>query len=360
MQITSFQKMLLGVGATVGVVGGGAGLLVARHHRKQAEEATYRATPVPVSEFVDRTIDAFDDRTYGDPLKPGPADRDDTKDGVLHVGIEDLVDRDHQFYPEITQADAGGDNGYYDRVDGRGFLRAADADKDGAVTREELTAAVKPFAGDDGKLDEAERRKVLIEGKLGVIVDTSTPDRPDIVGWDSGSVSTAWSAASVVLRAYMPHGSKLEDGGSPAVRISDVEAKVPWTDWQEKNLLGTGPITSARPALARIDDEFGNGNGLVSQGEVAKWIAQTYQDDELLPGHVKQDHDVWAAAVEPTELGRVDATKLSGALYVNDEVPTATVDRFFGGSIPAYVDDIPGFTTARGQAQWQPDADDAP
>ena len=86
-------------------------------------------------------------------------------DGVLHVGVEDLVPDRRNFYSELVpHTDA--DYDYYFRQSGREFLRAADADGDGGVTRDELVAAVRPYAGDDGRLDEAERRKVLVDGKL--------------------------------------------------------------------------------------------------------------------------------------------------------------------------------------------------
>lgn len=363
MQITSFQKTLLGIGAGLGVIGGGVGLIVARNHRKDEEAAQYRATPLPVDEFVDRTIDAFDQRTFGDPISPRPMTDEDAEklDGVLNLGIEDVVrDTDHQYFPELLEVTKGPSEGYYNRIVGRDFLRAADADSNGSVNRAELVAAVTPYAGGDGKLDEAERRKVLVDGKLGVVVDTDKHPIPVISGWERGGVVTASSAADMLLDNYMPYDSKLEDEGSPAVKIAELEPKIPWTDWQEKTDLGTGPITSAQPQLAKIDDEFGNGNGLLSQAEAATWIAKEFADPKLLPGHVTDARDAWKNALEPTRLGRVDASKLSGSLYVNDEVPKATVDRFFSGSIPAYVDSQPGFKAARGDAPWQPDGEDAP
>ena len=351
MQITSFQKMLLGVGAGLGVLGGGAGLLVARHNRKEDAEQAYRATPIGIDEFVDRTIAAFDHGTYPSPFEPfdSYADKFREQDGKIHIGPEDVLSEDKKFFPELVSITD--DNSYYKEISGREFLRAADTDKDGIATREELTAAVKPFAGDDGKLDEAERKKLLVDGKLAVVVDEN--EYVTITGWgNSNEVATAYEAASSVLRNLRYANSELKDDGSPAVRISEVQPVIPWGEYQKR--LGTGQITSVQPAMARID-AAGNGNGLLSMREVADWLVEHHSDDSLVTGHIKNDAELLAKVLEPQQIGRIDADTLDGHGYYDTGVSKADVDRFYKGSIPTYLDSIEGVKKLRGSAEWEPD-----
>jgi hypothetical protein len=346
MQLTSFTKTLLGVGAGVAVVGGGVGLLVARHQRKDAAEAAYRATPMPVDEFVDRTLAAYDRATY-----PSPYEQLDTydeafrtPDGKLAVGAEDIVGEDVHYFPELVSVD---EDQYYQVVTGRAFIHAADRDKDGSTTREELVAAITPYAGGDGTLDETERRTVLTEGKLGVVKDEG--ELESIAGWNSNSMITAHEAATYVLR-----GLELDakDEGSPGVRIADVAPDIQWVDYGKR--LGSGPITSVKPALAKID-EAGNGNGVLSVREVADWLVEHHGEGSVVAGHLKIDNDAFAAVLEPQQIARVAATTLDGHVYYSDDIPEDVVDRFYGGSIPEYLDATKGFREFRGGAEWEPD-----
>lgn len=352
MQLTSFTKMLLGVGAGVAVVGGGAGLLVARHHRKEAAVESYRATPVTVEQFVDKAITAYDRATYPSPYEPFD-DYDDAfrkRDGKLQVGAEETLNRRHSFYPELVSIDED-TNGWYDKeINGRAFIRAADGDKDGVATREELIAAVTPFAGDDGMLDEAERRRVLEAGKLAVVIDAENVE--DIAGWKSNTLITAYDAARLVLGEYRQPDKELMDDGSPAVRIADVAPAIVWAERGSR--LGTGPITSVKPAMTAVD-AAGNGNGLLSYREVANWLVERHGDDSLVSGHLTHDVDAFARVLSPQVIGRVDADSLAGKIYYEDDVPQADVDRFYGGSIPKYLDAVEGFREFRGDAAWQPD-----
>ncbi len=349
MQITSFQKTLLGIGAGLGVIGGGAALLVARHHRTSEAEQAYRATPVSVDDFVDRTIAAFDRGTYPSPYEPIDTYSDAFRkhDGKLNLGSEDVLGEGRRFYPELVTIP---EHDYYSKaITAREFLRAADTDEDGVVLRDELVAAVTPYAGADGRLDEAERRTALVDGKLAAIVDTR--DVTSITGWNGGGVTTEYEAAKRVLHNVSYDVKDVKDDGSPAIRISDVKPSIPWRQGAE---LATGPITSLQPAMTKID-AAGNGNGLLSVREVAEWIVEHHKDPELVAGHVRNDREVFDTIIEAQQIGRIDASTLDGHVYYDTDVPKADVDRFYGGSIPKYVDGTKDFTKARGTAEWEPD-----
>ncbi len=354
MQLTSFTKTLLGIGAGVAVVGGGAGLLVARHQRKENAETAYRATPVTVDEFVDTTFAAFDTHSYPSPFEPFDDYANDFRepDGKLQVGAEDVLSDDQQFFPELVSID--GEDSYYRMISGREFMQSADQNADGTVTREELTTAVTPYAGDDGKLDEAERRGILTDGGLAKVIDDK--DWKSITGWKSNSVMTAYEAASSVLRGYRWDDEELQDGGSPAVRIADVAPDVPWVE--QGTRLGSGEVTSVKPAMAKID-AAGNGNGLLSVQEVAAWLVEHHGDESLVHGHVAKDPEFASKVLKPQSIARIEADTLAGKIYYDDELPKADVDRFYGGSVPNYLDAVKGFQTFRGDAAWQPDPDPA-
>jgi hypothetical protein len=354
VQITSFQKALLAVGGGLALVGGGITVGVLRAHRRQDELEAYTATPVKVDDFVRRTFDAFDTGTYGDPLVQVPDEgyytRRETPDGIINLGVEDSVDSRKTFFREIVD---DRDLGYYQRLNGREFLRAADTDENGQVTKQELTAAVRPFAGDDGALDEAERRTVIVEHGLGKIVRTE--QLPVIAGWGTAydGPRTAAAAAKDVMRDIRVIGAKQGDKPDPrGLPIDRIAPSIPWTRYGEA--LGTGDISSMAPGAAKVD-RAGNHDGYLSTDELAKWIADTYQGGKLLYGHVDAPRDKILKDLASQRIGRVDASALRGHLYYDTSISESDRSEFYGGDVRTFLDGIEGFSKARGDAPWEPD-----
>jgi hypothetical protein len=350
MAITSFTRAMLIAGGAVGVVGAGVGLFMLKGRREDAATERYIATDVPVDEFVDRTITAFDTGTWGSPLKPHQDEyrAREKQDGVLSLGVEDTVDESAGYFREIVDIPRGAS--YDTVVSGRAFLRRADADEDGRVTRDELTAAVRPFAGDDGRFSLDERRKLLTDEGLGKL-DRSQKMEP-IAGWiGNGEVETAYSAAQDAMYVISNNGgTRVTVGDEDAIDISKVRPLIPW-NYQH---LTTGDITSSAAMLAKLDEQT-NGDGKLTRTELAGWIADTFKDPKLLYGHVKLDNNALEQALAGTRIARVDAGSLAGHVYYDTSIPKADVDRFFGGDIREFLDEVKGFKKARGDAKWEPD-----
>jgi hypothetical protein len=350
---------MLIAGGAVGVVGAGVGLFVLRDRRQDAATERYIGTDVPVDEFVQRTMDAFDEGTWGDPRRAHGDDYDarEKSDGRISLGIEDTIGDDEGYFRELVEVPQ---DSYYAALSGREFLRRADSDADGHVTRDELTAAVRPHAGDDGKLDLAERKRVLLDEGLAKVVNTEQLE--PIAGWSgSEAVVTAWEAAQEAMYQLRDQGAEMgEQGDEPVLLLGKGRPIIPWNYGK----LTTGDITSTESVLVEID-QASNKDGKLTQAEIADWIAVKLEDPKLLRGHVRitsepegdydEREDLLRDVLKGVRIARVDASTLDGHIYWDTSIPKADVDSLYGGDIRTYLDAVKGFRAARGGAEWEPD-----
>ena len=362
MQLSSFQRTLLYGAGALAAVGGGIGLVVARNHRIEETDTAAREAGIDVDRFTDAVIDAYDHSSYVDPLQP-PAQSgeeiDRTPDGVLAIGADDYSFRSRGLYPEIV-----GELGYQEVASGREFLRRADSDGNDLVTRDELRAAIAPFAGDDGLLGEAERRRLLLDE--GLARPSRRTQEDTITGWlrnGDNSVQPAGYVASAFMRDIERTGVTVANAGergARSVRVDDVEARFPWArrEDDEPPMLESGEITTLQPALARIDDA-GDGDGVVTEREVAEFVATEYRTPGLLDGHVRLPGDAAAliGVLDRQQVGRIDRSTLQGHAYLDPGVPKGDIDRFYGGNLARWLNAQPGVRDALGGVAWKPDPD---
>ncbi len=338
------MRVALAAVSGVAVVGGIVGMFVAQQRREDRADAAIDARLVPVDEFVDTVLQAFDTRSYDDPFEPPPArGTAGMLDAQLAVGFEDRVRKDLLFHPEIV----GRADPYGQVVSGRRFISGADTDGDGVATRSELEAAVRTRAGRDGMLDLSERRAILLDDGLGeVVADDSLQV---ITGWDRGSLTrtTAGTAAVAALRELGVEGEPAE----LQLRLVDVEPELPWSD-PYRRALRDGPITSLRGPLGEID-EAGDGDGVVSVRELAAWIDARYGTDELLDGHVSiPAGESPIEHLTPQVIGSIEL--LDGVAYARaaKDLPDTDVQRWYDGSVEAHVAGVRDGARAIADLDW--------
>lgn len=354
--MTIIRNVLIGGG----VLAAGAAVAatysrIAHNKEQQDREAqdAARNTPQSIDDFVSSAIAAYDTATY-DPLDVGMprygdnvSMMDKARDGVLTIGMEDTLTGKHreishrttvyepQLAPEIVSF-----NGPRGTQVARALLRAADTNNDSQVTKAELTAAVTPYAGSDGMLDAGERRRVLIDGGLG----EPTLERDLRIA--RGDAVPAGKLVDGILRS-VPSAQQLDqlDEGSPAFRISE---QATW--------VANGKVLSAIPFLSSLERTYGNGNGLLSKHELGAWVATELRQPAAPFGYV----DAAAAAnfgnrIEVEQLGRIDRSTLSGAIYYNTEVSQANIDAHYGGNLTQWMDQHTKIGATKRSLEWKPD-----
>ena len=360
------RNLLIGAGV-VGAAGlATAVFLTERSNRREEADQQQAARDAKLSpaEVATRAITAFDEGTF-DLLSIdgyGATANTQAKDGVLTLGQEDTTSRNSArtgLFPETIDLEEG------QVQSARAMLLAADSNDDGNVTHAELSAAITPYAGADGVLDEADRRRALVDGGLGEPV--SYADMPkieredavvragDVVDWmtDHGYSS---SDPDGFLSATFPDldAFTLDDEGSRAFRIAD-HGTATGTRAYGHGVV-TGPITSTIPTLTQLEREHGNGNGLLSERELGRWIATKGRIDNQPFGYVDLAKTRGIGdRIERERLGRIDVTTMSGKLYYDTTVPQASIDAHYGGNLTKWIEEHTHVGAYKGEVQWQPD-----
>ena len=343
MRPSANVRFAAGAVAGLAVLGGVAGIFIAQQRRHDRVDAEASNRPMPVDTFVDTILEAFDTRSYVDPLQAPPMRGDaGRRDGQLALGAEDTARVDLLFHPDVLDRSPR----YYEVLSGRRFLESADTDDDSVVTRAELTAAVAARAGADALLDRAERRRILVDDGLAQVM--SERDLPRITGWGRNGLklTTAGAAAVAAMR-------ELGASGDPAtlqVRLRDLDPVLPWADAYQRTLK-SGWITSMRAPLGRID-AAGDGDGTVTVPELAAWIAETYAADDLLPGHVRIAGTSPLDELPPQVIGRIRVDGDQVTAWREPDLAGADVDRWYGGDVGEHVRTELGGSTAVEGIRW--------